>query len=86
MLRDDIHLGNLIYNKLKDERRSVSWLAGQIHCKRNNIYKIFSKSSIDTDLLLRISLALKTDFSVYLSESYQDKMKKMENEKAKSKG
>lgn len=72
MPQDEIHIGNLIKNKLKEDGRSVSWLAKKIHCKRDNIYKIFDKPSIDTAQLLRISLVIKTNFAAYLSEFYQN--------------
>ena len=72
MAEDDIHIGKLIRNKLKEDGRSVSWLARKIHCKRDNIYKIFDRTSVDTALLLRISFVLKTDFFMYLSEFFQN--------------
>ena len=71
-----IHIGNLIYNALKEEGRSASWLAKKIHCERSNIYKIFEKASIDASLLLKISLALKTNFFVYYFDIYQNTMDK----------
>lgn len=66
-----IHIGSLIRNKLEEDGRSASWLAKKIHCERGNIYKIFGKSSIDTALLLKITLVLKTNFFAYYSEIYQ---------------
>ena len=67
-----IHIGNLISEKLKSSGHSTAWLAEMIHCKRANVYKIFGKSSIDTTLLLRISLALETDLFFYYSEIYRN--------------
>ena len=78
MADDEIHIGKLIRNKLKEDGRSVSWLADKIHCKRDNIYKIFDRSSIDTVQLLRISFVLKMDFFAYLSEFYQNMTHKLE--------
>ena len=69
---EKIHIGSLICNKLKEERRTAAWLAQKIHCERNNVYKIFKKSSIDTDLLLKINLALNTDFFACYSEFYRN--------------
>jgi plasmid maintenance system antidote protein VapI len=79
MTHKEIHIGNLIKNKLKEDGRSVSWLARKIHCKRDNIYKIFDRPSIDTAQLIRISLALKTNFPFYLSECYQNMLSKIDN-------
>ena len=42
--------------------RSVAWLARAINCDRRNIYHIFSRSSIDTALLWRLSQVLGCDF------------------------
>ena len=67
MPNDEIHIGSLIKNKLNEDGRKVEWLAQKIHCKRDNIYKIFLKASIDTTLLLYISIALKTNFFAFLS-------------------
>ena len=76
MTQDEIHIGSLIYDKLKENRRSTSWLAQKLHCDRTNIYKIFKKSSIDTALLLKINLALKIDFFVYYTDIYKDTVNK----------
>jgi len=74
MAEDEIHIGSLIRNKLKEDGRSVTWLAKKIHCKRDNVYKIFDRTSVDTELLLRISLVLKTNFFAYLSDFFNEKI------------
>ena len=51
-----------------EKRRAPSWLAKKINCDRTNIYKIFQRPSIDTELLSRISKALEHDFFLDLSE------------------
>ena len=81
MKQFEIHIGDLIKKKLKEEGRSVSWLAKKIHCKRDNVYKIFDKSSIDTAQLLRISFVLKTNFLMYLSDYYQNITAKTDGER-----
>lgn len=63
-----LHIGHLIQTQLKADRRSVGWLAREIGCTRNNVYKIFNKASLDTDLLLRISKALQFNFFRYYTE------------------
>jgi hypothetical protein len=47
---------------LKQRRKSVVWFAGELSCSRTNVYKIFSKQSIDTGDLMRISRILEFDF------------------------
>ena len=64
-----MHIGHEIRSKLKEQGRTVTWLSTRLSCSRVNVYKIFEKSSLDTDLLLRISCALNFDFfSLYADE------------------
>ena len=65
MTQKEIHIGTLIKNKLREDGRSVSWLAKKIHCKRRNIYDIFNRTSIDTAQLMSICKALDTNFFEY---------------------
>lgn len=62
-----IHIGHLIEEQLRSDDRSVSWLARQIPCTRNHVYKIFRKSSLDCALLLRISKIMQFNFFQYYS-------------------
>lgn len=58
----EVHIGNVIKEELIRQGRSASWLARVLYCDRSNVYKLFKKKSLDSDLLLRISEALQTDF------------------------
>jgi plasmid maintenance system antidote protein VapI len=69
----DIHIGQLIRNKLQENGRKECWLANKISCKKSNISKILQKSSINTDLLLEISIALDTNFFLDYSNVYEAK-------------
>ena len=60
-----IHIGHLIEEQLRSDDRSVSWLARQIPCTRNHVYKIFRKDSLDCALLLRISKIMQFNFIQY---------------------
>lgn len=57
-----VMIGLMVKNKLKERRRTVVWFAAQLECSRTNVYKIFAKSSIDTEELFRISKILDFDF------------------------
>jgi len=59
---DEIHIGRLIQEKMKEEGRSVNWLAKKLCCNRANIYKIYDKSNIDMIRLIQISRALNFNF------------------------
>lgn len=67
--RNMVHIGNLIEAELRRQERSVTWFARQLYCERTNVYDIFKRQSIDTHMLLRISIILRHDFfSYYLQE------------------
>jgi len=57
-----MHIGQLIKQEMDKQGKIVSWLARELSYCRTNVYKIYDKKSIDTDLLLRISILLKHDF------------------------
>lgn len=61
----NIHIGHLIQTQLKTDQRSASWLAREIGCTRNHVYKIFNKSSLDGVLILQISVAMNYNFFQY---------------------
>ena len=63
--KGDIHIGNIIHEQLRKDRRSVGWLAREIPCTRNHLYKVFRRPSLDTDLLLRISQVMNFNFFQY---------------------
>lgn len=56
------HIGNLIKAELHRQGRTITWLAGEVHCTRENLYKIFRHPWINTDMLFKISEALQHDF------------------------
>ncbi|MDR1347652.1 MAG: XRE family transcriptional regulator [Prevotellaceae bacterium] len=66
-MEDKIHIGKLICNKLKENGRSVSWLARQVYCDRSNLRKMLKNNHIYSELLLRISIALDYDFFAHYS-------------------
>jgi hypothetical protein len=63
-----IHIGSLIEQELRRQDRSVTWLAGELHCDRTNVYKVFKKKSIDTQLLEDISVILLHNFFLDYAE------------------
>ncbi|MBO7490497.1 MAG: XRE family transcriptional regulator [Bacteroidales bacterium] len=63
-----IHIGNLIRDELRRQGRTNQWLADQLDIDRRTLQRFYNKSSIDSQLLLRISKILDTDFF----KSYSD--------------
>ena len=55
-------IGILIKEELTAQERTITWFAHKLYIDRSNVYRLFQKNSIDTDLLMRISLVLKKDF------------------------
>ena len=67
----ELHIGNLIKNELTRQGRSITWLSSQVNCTRENLYKVFRRPWIYTDLLFEISRALNHDFFKDCSEYYK---------------
>ena len=65
-----VHIGQLIEQELRRQRRSVSWFAKELYCDRTNVYKLFRKESIDTLLLYRISCILSHVFFKYYTDDF----------------
>ena len=74
-LQSNIHIGHLVQAQLKADQRSASWLAREIGCTRNHVYKIFNKSSLDSDLIFRISKAMNFNFFQYYTMAFLENMK-----------
>ena len=47
---------------------TVSWLARELSCDRTNVYDIFTRKSIDTLLLYRLSRILNYNFLAILAQ------------------
>lgn len=60
-----IHIGKLIEEEVHRQERTVTWFARKLYCDRTNVYSIFKRESIDTALLLRISIVLHHNFFNY---------------------
>jgi DNA-binding phage protein len=73
--QNNIHIGHLIQTQLKADQRSASWLAREIGCSRNHVYKVFKKSSLEADLILKISIAMSFNFFQYYSAEVNAAMK-----------
>lgn len=61
----EISIGALIENELHRQERTTVWFARKHGCNRTNAYKIFRRESIDTELLLKISVILQYNFFTY---------------------
>lgn len=57
-----IHIGYLIREEMRRQGHNNEWLADHIGVCPRTLQRIYNRPSIDTQLLLRISQALGTDF------------------------
>ena len=67
-----VSIGQSIRAEFERQGHSVVWFAQQLCCDRTNIYRIFARDSIDTELLIRISVILKHNFFVEISAHTDD--------------
>lgn len=67
-MNKDIHIGKLIKERFDESNLSVPEFAAALNKSRTTIYDIFSRKSMDIDLLLQISDILDYDF---LSKIYE---------------
>ena len=71
-----MHIGENIQKELKKQERTVTWFAHKLNCNRQNVYDIFKRSTIDSELLLRISIILEHNFFTLYNKEYKSKMSK----------
>lgn len=65
-----IHIGEKIKEIFEARGMKISEFANRINTVRQNVYKIFKKNDINTELLLKISRVLEYDFfRHYISEN-----------------
>lgn len=59
---EPFHLGKMIKAELARQGRSITWLAKQIDCTRENLYQLFRSPWLHSHTLYKISKALDCDF------------------------
>ena len=70
----ELHIGHIIKQELRNQGRTITWLAKQLEYSRQNTYKILNRPWIYTDLLLKISDILNYDFFKCFSD-YRNALK-----------
>lgn len=66
-------IGELIKNEIEKQERTITWFAQKVGLDRSNVYRLFKKHSVDTALLMRISIVLDFDFFYVLSEEMRSR-------------
>jgi hypothetical protein len=68
-MEDEIHIGKLILETLKEQQRSVAWLAKKVRRDPAHLGRVLKNNTdMHTGLLREISNALQTDFFAFFSE------------------
>ena len=71
MADQEFHIGKLIQERLRSEERSISWLARKLGCDRSNIYHIFGREHLDSELLMKLSIVLNYNFFELYNEPFE---------------
>jgi len=66
----NIDIGLAIRKKMNEQGTSIAWLARQVGCDRGNLHKHLHNKHIYPELLLKISIALRTDFFAHYSHYF----------------
>ena len=61
-MNDIAHIGELIKQKLKEQERSVAWLARQLSTDRSNLRRTLQYPDVHVSVIKRISDILGHDF------------------------
>ena len=67
-----VNIGEIIRHRLIEDGRSINWLAEKIECDQSNLCKILAHTSISTELLEKISIALKHNFFNYYKFDFEN--------------
>jgi transcriptional regulator with XRE-family HTH domain len=76
---DEIHIGKQIKAVVEERGFSITEFAKRINKSRENAYSIFSRKTIDTGLLLKISKVLEYDFFKQFSSDANSQMELIES-------
>jgi len=68
----DFHVGHIIKAVFDEQGRTVKWFAEKMHCNRTNIYKMFEKPHLNSDIIARASQALGHDFFFDISQKMNE--------------
>lgn len=73
------HIGRLIKAEVKRQGMTTVYLSEQLGCSRMNIYKMYRRAWITTDMLYKVSAALHHNFFSDLSANFDAKFSTASN-------
>ena len=68
---DQLQIGRRVREELRDQGRTVGWLAKQLDMERTSLYYTFRQNSIDLGMLVRISFYLEHNFIQDIDNVYK---------------
>ncbi|GHT18532.1 hypothetical protein FACS189429_5180 [Bacteroidia bacterium] len=72
-MKKNIHIGSIIYQKVKERKVRISELSEKLHCCNRNVYDIFKRDKIDVERLDILSELLDYDFNkIYYPDRQQE--------------
>ena len=74
-----VFIGKEIQRELKRQGRSGVRLARQLPCSNNHVYKLFSKKTMDADLLWRISDIMDINFFRLYMDKWERRRRIIQN-------
>ncbi len=63
-----MHIGSIIKQKFETSGLSVTAFAKKLHMSRNNVYNLFERDSVSTDLLIKAGEVLHYNFFTHFTE------------------
>ena len=76
-MAEKVNIGQTIREEMDRTGRTVTWLSRQLGTNRMACYRIFNSYSIDTQMLLRISVLLGRDFFTLYSEALKQEQESL---------
>ncbi len=61
-------MGHIIKAVFDEQGRTVKWFATKMHCNRTNVYKMFEKPHLNSEIIARASQVLEHDFFLDISK------------------
>ena len=75
-----IDIGNAVRQEMDEQDVTIAWLARRVNCDRSNLGKQLQNEHIYPELLLKISVALKTNFFEQYSQYCQHLVENKQND------
>jgi len=76
-MADKFHIGKIIRQCLSEQKRSVAWLAGEIHCDSSNLRKMLKNGNIHDYILKRICRVMRINFYIFLCQNMEEDLRNM---------